>query len=316
MSKEAVLLLNMGGPSNLYEVDKFLTNMFNDPCILPIKNNFFRKIIANIIVSKRSEKSKSIYTAIGGKSPITEITFSLTQKLQSIDNTRVYSYAMRYAPPYTQAVLEDFQKQKIDSIILFSMYPQYSTTTSFSSLAEVHRRLKILDYKPVIKVIDRFYDSISFNKAIICDISHHMKTKNPAEFTLIFSAHGLPQSVIDKGDTYQKECERNVEILKDIIQKNNLNFGKIILSYQSKVGPAKWIGPSTEEIVRNCTTQGVIIYPLTFSIDNSETKYELCIQYKKLATQRGIKDYIVCPCLNDSDKFAKMIVEFVNQKKG
>ncbi|PAF47798.1 ferrochelatase [Helicobacter sp. 12S02634-8] len=313
-SKEAVLLLNMGGPNNLFEVETFLDNMFNDPHILPIKNNFLRKMASNFIVSRRAEKSKKIYAALGGQSPMTQITFSLTQKLSKLDPDRLYVYAMRYTPPYTLFVLEDLQRQNIDSIVLFSMYPQYSTTTSLSSMSEVYHALKKLNYKPTIKVIERFYQDRAFNQAIISSIKQSIQGFDPSEFVLIFSAHGLPQSVIDKGDPYQKECEENIEILKTMLQEQNLLFKEVILSYQSKVGPLKWIGPNTCDIVKNYKNGKVIIYPLSFTIDNSETRYELCIQYKDLALKTGVQDYIVCPCLNDTQEFVATILGLVNSK--
>lgn len=314
MPKEAVLLLNMGGPSSLYEVETFLTNMFYDPHILSIKNAFFRKMIANFIVSKRSEKSKKIYAAIGGKSPITQITFALTQKLAQMDQSRIYTYVMRYTPPYSKMVLEDLKSKGVESIILVSMYPQYSTTTTLSSITDIHTSLKELDYHPDIKVIDRFYQNDAFNNAILQDIQHALKDKDSSEFVLIFSAHGIPEKVVQSGDSYQKECEENLAIIKNKLKQNNIVFKDVILSYQSKVGPMKWIGPDTDQIIQKNKKNKIIIYPISFTIDNSETEYELCIQYKKLAQEIGVKDYIVCPCLNDSDSFAKMILEWVETK--
>ncbi|PAF53697.1 ferrochelatase [Helicobacter sp. 13S00482-2] len=311
MAKEAVLLLNMGGPSSLYEVEVFLTNMFHDPHILSIRNTFFRKMIGNFIVSKRSEKSKKIYAAIGGKSPITEITFSLTQKLEKLDTTRLYTYVMRYTPPYSKMVLEDLKNKGIQSLVLMSMYPQYSTTTTLSSITDIYDSLKALSYSPNVRVIDRFYQNDMFNQAILEDIKKALDGKDSTEFTLILSAHGIPEKVVQKGDTYQKECEENFEIIKNKLQEQNIVFKDIILSYQSKVGPMKWIGPDTDKVIQKCKNGKVIIYPISFTIDNSETKYELCIQYKQLAQELGIKDYIVCPCLNNSDSFAKMILEYV-----
>lgn len=314
MPKEAVLLLNMGGPSSLYEVETFLTNMFYDPHILSIKNAFFRKMIANFIVSKRSEKSKKIYAAIGGKSPITGITFALTQKLQQIDQSRIYTYVMRYTPPYSKMVLEDLKNKGVESIILVSMYPQYSTTTTLSSITDIRTSLKELNYHPDIKVIDRFYQEDAFNNAILQDIQHTLKGKDSSEFVLILSAHGIPEKVVQRGDSYQRECEENLEIIKNKLKHNNIIFKDVILSYQSKVGPMKWIGPDTDQVIQKNKKNKIIIYPISFTIDNSETEYELCIQYKTLAQEIGVKDYIVCPCLNDSDSFAKMILEWIETK--
>lgn len=309
MLKEAALLLNIGGPNSLYEVDIFLKNMFNDPYILSIKNNFLRKMAASFIVNKRSETSKAIYQAIGGKSPITQITFSLIQKLQHKDPHRTYAYAMRYVPPYIKMVLQDLQNQGINSLTLFSMYPQYSTTTTLSSFNEVYNSLNALNYKPAIKTIERFYKNNAFNECIVQEIKQKLQDKNPNEFTLIFSAHGLPQNIIDKGDSYQEECQEHVEILKQILQTRDMIFNEILLTYQSKVGPLKWIGPDTHKVIQAQGNKKIIVYPLSFTIDNSETLYELSIQYADLAKKSGSQDYIVCECPNDSDIFVEMILE-------
>lgn len=314
MPKEAVLLLNMGGPSSLYEVETFLTNMFYDPHILSIKNTFFRKMIANFIVSKRSETSKKIYAAIGGKSPITQITFSLTQKLGQNDPSRIYTYVMRYTPPYSKMVLEDLKNKGVESIVLVSMYPQYSTTTTLSSITDIHTSLKDLNYHPDIKVIDRFYQEDAFNDAILAQIQESLQAKDSNEFVLILSAHGIPEKVVQRGDSYQKECEENLEIIKNKLKDKGIVFKDVILSYQSKVGPMKWIGPDTDATIAKNKKNKIIIYPISFTIDNSETEYELSIQYKKLAQEAGVKDYIVCPCLNDSDSFAKMILKWIETK--
>ena len=122
--KEAVVLLNMGGANSLFEVELFLRNMFADPLILRIKNSFIRKFVANIIINARLDKLKANYQAIGSKSPLVEITYNLTQTLSKIDNSRFYTYAMRYTPPYARNVVADLKERGIQKITLFSMYPQ------------------------------------------------------------------------------------------------------------------------------------------------------------------------------------------------
>ncbi|WP_269843760.1 ferrochelatase [Helicobacter anatolicus] len=308
------MLLNMGGPSHLSEVKVFLKNMFNDPYILPIKNALIRKFVGYNIIRKRLEYAKNNYRAIGGKSPMVELTFLLCQKLQKKDPERFYSYAMRYAPPYTENALQEMQQKGITSIHLFSMYPQYSTTTTLSSFDAVQKALKKLNYKPKITFTERYFDNVFYLQTITQQIIQAIANKNPSEYTLILSAHSLPQSTIDKGDPYQKECEESLLGIKKILEEKNIIFQNIILAYQSKIGKMQWIGPSTESIIKQSRDKKLLIYPLSFTIDNSETSYEIHIEYKELAQKVGVLDFIACPCLNDSELFVELILNLTKRQ--
>ncbi len=311
--KEAVVLLNMGGPSSLVEVEMFLRNMFNDPNILNIKSDFLRKMVASFIVNRRVEESKKNYEKIGGSSPIIGHTFSLIEKLRSLDDSRFYTYSMRYTPPFAKSVIEELKSMEIEKITLFSMYPQYSTTTTKSSIDEFKSLLDDAQFYPEISMVDKYYDNREYNIAIIERIKESLKESSASEFDLIFSAHGLPQSVIDRGDPYQKEIEKNVDILKNMLGHEGLDFKSVTVSYQSKVGPMKWIEPSTEKRLKELKGSKVIIYPIAFTIDNSETDYELSIEYRELASKLNIEDYRVSKCLNDSLLFANSIVSLVEK---
>ncbi|WP_121020805.1 ferrochelatase [Helicobacter vulpis] len=313
-SQEAVVLLNMGGPNHLQEVEVFLHNMFNDPCILSIKNARLRQLVAKFIVKSRASKSRAIYERIGGKSPIASLSAQLAQRLCALDPSRYYTYAMRYTPPYALGVLEQLQQCGIKHITLFSMYAQYSTTTTLSSLTDVHNALKTLNYAPFLNTIDRFYTNALYNQAIVQSIMSTLKGRDPKEFVLIFSVHGLPERVILQGDPYQAECIHHVSLLKQALTRASLFFKRVELSYQSKVGPMKWLEPSTEALIEHYRKSKLIIYPLSFSIDNSETLYELQIQYRLDAKRLGVLEYLVCPCLNDHPDFAKAILEVLNNQ--
>lgn len=305
--QKAIILLNMGGPNSLHEVSVFLKNMFSDPCILSVKNNTLRSMIGNIIVNARIEKSKKIYESLGGSSPITPITFSLTQKLQARNPHNFYTYSMRYAPPFSFNVLEDIMRKNITEIVLFSMYPQYSQTTTFSSFQDVAASLQILKFSPKIHTIDRYYNNPLFIESITNSIRLQMLDSDPKDFVLILSAHSIPLSRIKNGDPYQQECEIGRDLLNQSLRTKGLHFKDIVLSYQSKVGPVKWIGPYTNDVIQQHAKNNIIIYPFSFTIDNSETKYELCMLYKDLALSLGVKDFRVCPCFNDSDDFVRLI---------
>lgn len=313
--KRAVVLLNMGGPSNLFEVELFLKNMFADPHILQIKSNFLRKIIGSFIVNKRIEQSKKNLQAIGGKSPITPITFSLTQKLTQQDNQTFYTYVMRYTPPFADMVISELREKEIEEVILFSMYPQYSTTTTKSSITDFQQSAERQNYHPKIKIINSYYDHPLFIECITNQIKRTLDSKNPQDFTLLLSAHGLPQSIIDTGDPYEKHCQASLKALKFHLEQHHLYFKDIILCYQSKLGPMKWLEPSTQAMIKKFKNQKVIIYPLAFSIDNSETLFELDIELREEALKIGVEELLICPCPNDGEDFMKLILNLTQGEK-
>ncbi len=309
---EAVVLLNMGGPNNLFEVETFLKNMFNDPLILTIKNPFIRKFVANMIINSRLEKAQNNYKHIGSKSPLVELTFSLTKVLQNLDPSRFYTYAMRYTPPYSDLVIRELIEKGISKITLFSMYPQYSNTTTLSSVREFMRCVKELDYKAEIKIIENYPTYSGFIQSCIERIKEY--SVDYSDYVLLLSAHSIPKQMVDSGDPYKDEIENSASSLKEELSKQGINFKKIIICYQSKIGPVKWLEPYTVDVIKKYKDYNIMIYPLAFSIDNSETVYELEIENRKIANQLGIKDYIVCKCPNDSTTFAKAIIDLINSK--
>ena len=308
MSK-AILLLNMGGPNNLEEVELFLRNMFSDENILQT-NSLIRKLIGSIIVKKRLNEAKENYKEIGGKSPLLDITNSLAKKVATLKNTPAYP-VMRYVPPFAKEILSKLKENGVDELILFSMYPHYSTTTTKSSIDDVINSCKELDYNPKIKIIDRYYDNKEYINIQANLIKEALEDKNPKEVKLIISAHGLPLDIIKKGDPYQEHIEKNVELLKEALEDLGLEFSEVELAYQSKVGNGTWLEPNLADVLRNPTNLNVLIFPIAFTIDNSETIFELDIEHKEIATKLGYPYYKVAKCPNDRDDFAKFISKLV-----
>lgn len=315
--KETVVLFNMGGANSIKkEVDTFLINMFNDYHILNIKNSFMRSIIVKKIVNKIKPNVIKHYEAIGGKSPINEYTEKLVNKLNKLDSLKDYKYVMNYSNLSAYNVLKELKHNNVREITLFSMYPQYSEVTVKSSLESIYKVMKKLKYKAKINIVDRYYYDDNYNNAVAKLIKESIKYKNSEEYILIFSAHSIPKIHIDKGDPYKYECHCNAEILKDKLYKEGLHFKDIVLSYQSKIGKLEWLSPTTIDMVKKYSGEKIIIYPLAFTIDNSETIYEIGIEYRKEAISKyNIKDFILCPCLNDSTSFAKTIIELSNINK-
>ncbi|WP_418180229.1 ferrochelatase [Aliarcobacter lanthieri] len=304
---KAIVLLNMGGARNKNELKMFLTNMFNDENILTIKSALIRKVVASMIVSKRLDSAWKNYEKIGNSSPINPLTEQLVKKCnQKIDGFKTYQI-MRYTPPFAKTVIEQMKKDGIDEVILLPLYPQYSTTTTKSSLEDF---LKYEKNSFKIRVIYDFYKNDSFNNCIIDEILNN--TINEKEYNLIFSAHGLPQKIVDNGDPYQKQMIEHIEILKQKLEEKGRFFKSINLAYQSKVGPLKWLEPSLEDMLKNFKDENIIIYPLSFIVDNSETDFELDIEYRHIANNLGIKEYKVCKCVNDSDEFIETIKNIIN----
>ena len=307
---EAVVLLNMGGPNNLFEVETFLKNMFNDPLILTIKNPFIRKFTANMIVNSRLEFAQNIYKRIGSKSPLVELTFDLTKVLQDLDKSRFYTYAMRYTPPYSDSVIRDLMERNITKVTLFSMYPQFSTTTILSSMREFMRCVKELGYEAEINVVQDYPTHSGFIESCIEKIKEH--DIDYSDYVLLLSAHSIPKRTSDNGDPYESKIKQSAAALEEGLKKHGICFKKIVICYQSKMGPVKWLEPTTTDMMSKHKDSSIMIYPIAFSIDNSETVYELEIENRALANRLGITDYIVCKCLNSSSTFARAIIDLVN----
>ncbi|MGX2983019.1 ferrochelatase [Helicobacter sp. 23-1045] len=318
-AKEAVVLLNMGGPNNLFEVEVFLRNMFADPLILRIKSKFLRKMVANMIINARLQKVKENFNTIGGKSPLAEITYTLTQKLCELDNARFYTYAMRYVPPYAKNVVADLKEKNFEKITLFTMYPQYSTTTTLSSVRDFLAALDELDYHPKVEIVEDYGVDSAFIASCVEQIKEAQKdfaiNEKFSDFILLLSAHSIPQSVVDDGDIYEGEIKKSADALKVALKEQKITFKDIIICYQSKVGPMKWLQPSTRDIIKKYHNEKLIIYPLAFTIDNYETNFELDIDNRALAGEIGVKKYIVCKCPNFSPIFVEAVTKLVRSKR-
>ena len=307
--KKALLLLNMGGPNSVEEVELFLRNMFADKNILTM-NKYLRKFIANIIIGKRLEDVKENYALLGGKSPLPELTYALIEKLKQKLDMPIYP-AMRYVPPFASSALEKCQKEGVEELILFPMYPQYSTTTTLSSVEDIEQRCKAIGYSPKISVIAPYYDDYAYIAASVEKIVEAMEDKETKEYDLLLSAHGLPMSIIKAGDPYEKQVEANASAIKIYLRERGIFFHEIKLVYQSKVGSSAWLEPNLVDVLRNPTHRKVLIYPLAFTLDNSETVFELDIEHREIAQKIKYEAYEVAQCMNDSSRFVEMIVQKV-----
>ncbi len=314
--KRAVVLLNMGGPTNGKEVRTFLKNMFADPNILTVKNGFVRWLIGSLIVLSRTSKARSHYEEIGG-SPLLPLSEKLALKLSSLLDERVH-IAMRYVPPFANEAVHAMMEDEVGEVVLLPMYPHYSTTTTKSSIEDFYRESIKAGYHPKVHTIERYYKSRAFNEVIVEKIKTALDGADAEDFDLVFSAHSLPQKIIDAGDGYQKEIEEHAQILQNMLYSEGVHFRKIHLAYQSKLGPVKWIGPSLGETLGKIkdSNDKVLIYPLSFTVDNVETVYELGIEYKEVADKFGFATYKNVPCPNDDEDFVRVLAKIIDEKLG
>ena len=314
--KKAVILFNLGGPDKLENVEPFLFNLFNDPAILNLPT-FFRYPLAKFISNRRAPVAKKIYEELGGSSPILKLTKdqsnSLEKSLNKNENKDEYKcfIVMRCWHPRAVEVIKNVQLYAPEEIILMPLYPQYSEATSGSSIKEWKDVCKKNNYKIKTSIICCYPTDQNFINAHINEISK--KIKNLENFKLIFSAHGLPESKIKKGDPYKWQVEETVREIMLKIKNENLDY---IISYQSRVGPLKWIGPSTDEIIIQYSKEkkGIIIAPIAFVSEHSETLVELDIKYKKLAEKNGCAFYKRVPALGVEENFIEGLTELILQQ--
>ena len=305
--------MNMGGPNNLDEVKVFLNNMFNDKRIIGAPKPI-RKMIAKFITYKRTDEAKKNYEHLGGKSPLVGYTKELTEKLQEQITDASIHMIMRYTPPFSSDVLANLRD--VDEFCLIPMYPHFSATTTLSSYDDFYATLDNFKIKARVKTIDAYYADKNYNKAIVERIKEALSGENAFEYELIFSAHGLPKRIIEKGDLYQKHIRNNVYHARKALQDAGIHFHKTHLAYQSRLGPLEWIKPYLDEKLKSLSKKKVIIFPIAFTIDNSETEYELDIEYKEIADELGFEEYRVAKAPNDHPEFVKCITNLYEDMKG
>ena len=313
--KKAVILFNLGGPDKLDSVEPFLFNLFNDPAIISIPS-FFRYPLAKFISKRRTPTAKNIYKEIGNKSPILELTTgqakSLENNLSKKGNYKCF-IVMRCWHPRASDVIKKVKEYNPEEIILLPLYPQYSASTSGSSINEWNDLCKKENYQIKTKTICCYPTENNFVKSHISLINKTLKSVENNNFKLIFSAHGLPESKIKKGDPYKWQVEETVKEIMLKIKNENLDY---IISYQSRVGPLKWIGPSTDEIIIQYSKEkkGIVIVPIAFVSEHSETLVELDIEYKKLAEKNGCAFYKRVPALGIEENFIEGLAELILQQ--
>ncbi|BBG65724.1 ferrochelatase, protoheme ferro-lyase [Hydrogenimonas sp.] len=298
--------MNMGGASNLDEIEIFMRNMFNDHRIIGAPP-FVRSRLAEYITASRLQEVRENYEKIGGGSPLLDITRSIQKKLQERIDDAVVEVIMRYTPPFASEVLSRLKSMGVKKLYLIPMYPQFSTTTTASSIEDIRQTAAGICYHPTMVSVLDYYDFDPYLETVEEIISEGVGDEDPSTVNLVFSAHGLPVSVIKRGDPYKKQVEAEVKLHAERLERRGLVFNQIHLAYQSKVGPMKWLTPSLERMLEEIKNRRVLIYPISFTVDNSETLFELDIEYREVAEELGFDLYRVCRCPNDSDRFVDVL---------
>lgn len=308
IKNKGILLLQMGGPSSLEEIQPFLFNLFRDKYIIQLPSLLkpFQKNLAEFISTRRSPKIAEQYKEIGGSSPIkfeTECQAkALEKKLNNIEDkqkTHVY-YAMRYTSPFLKETLCKMESDHIDDLTVIPLYPQYSIATSGSSMIECKEVFEATGFnkKAQIKYIESWHNNDHFIQLIVNRILDKLKEfanegiVDPKKIMILFSAHGLPEKYIEDGDPYQEQVKESVKLIMA-----RLPLYKHEISYQSKVGPVKWLEPATDtamvKIAKEKNIKNLLVVPISFVGDHIETLFEIDVEYREVAEEAGIKNFKV-----------------------
>ena len=292
--KIAIVLFNLGGPDSPEAVQPFLRNLFSDPAIISLPT-IFRLPLAWLIARRRAPIAREIYHQIGGRSPIFEETRKQADALEAAlsgDGVTAKAFvAMRYWHPFSDGAARAVKAFNPDKIVLLPLYPQYSTTTTASSLTDWARSAKKAGLAAPTSQVCCYPTEQGFINAVAAHIRTAMAgARGDISYRLLLSAHGLPKRVIQKGDPYQRQVERTASAILSALAIPGLDSQ---VCYQSRVGPLEWIGPATDDEIRRAAKdgKGVVIAPVAFVSEHSETLVELDIEYRKLAEEVGVPDY-------------------------
>lgn len=311
--KTAVILLNLGGPDSIKSVRPFLYNLFSDPAILHLPG-MLRKVLAWVISWRRTAKARAIYQKIGGKSPLLELTQAqaqaLEERLKSHGEFKAF-VCMRYWHPMSGIVAKNVAAWRPDRIVLLPLYPQFSTATTASSLADWKRSAAAAGISVPTAEICCYPAERSFAAAHARLIREaYWKAAEYGKPRILFSAHGLPEKIVHGGDPYPWQVNETVAAVMKVLAIDAADYA---VCYQSRVGPLAWIGPATEEEIARAGAGKIplVVVPVSFVSDHSETLVELDIDYRKLAEESGVPGYFRVPALNTDPLFIEALADLV-----
>jgi protoporphyrin/coproporphyrin ferrochelatase len=320
MARIGVLLLNLGGPDKLEDVRPFLYNLFADPEIIRLPSPLLQAPLAWLISTLRSDKSRENYKKIGGGSPLRRITEAqadaMRDRLQEMGHEVSVYVGMRYWHPFTEEAIGQIKRDKIEKVVVFPMYPQFSISTSGSSF----RLLEALwqndpDLQQVeYTVIPSWYDFPRYLQAMAQLIGQRIDdTDDPASAHIFFSAHGVPVSYVEEaGDPYQQQMEDCTAAIMQTLNRPNA----YTLAYQSRVGPVEWLQPYTEEAIVELAEKGIeelVVVPISFVSEHIETLQEIDMEYREIAEEAGIRTFARVPAPDTDPTFIQALADLVIQ---
>ena len=321
LSRTGVLLFNLGGPEKLDDVRPFLYNLFADPDIIRLPWRAMQRPLAWLISTQRYKKSQGYYKKIGGGSPLRRITDEQARSLESElagrgIEARVY-VGMRYWYPFIEEAMEQIERDRIEHLVVLPLYPQYSVSTTGSSLNRLNDILAA-NGRPALRtsVIRSWQDDPSYIAALAQSVSLELERfpdQAPARTHIVFSAHSVPVRYIEEGDPYLEQIEHTVRLVMDQLGRERPHH----LSFQSKVGPVKWLQPSTDEMIRRLAREGasqLLLVPVSFVSEHIETLYELDILYRGVAEEVGLPHYRRVPALNCEPGFISALADMVERQ--
>jgi ferrochelatase len=321
MCKLGVVLFQLGGPDSLDAIEPFLYNLFSDPDIIDFPfARIARQPLARLISTTRARHVRHHYAEIGGCSPILEFTQrqarALEAELRQDFDARVV-VAMRYWHPFTAEAIRELQAHAPEEVVLLPLYPQYSRTTTGSSLNEWQRRFHPNGWAPKVQAVTEFHEDPGYIDAVVESIHEALAGfDDPGrldDIDMVFSAHSLPVSIVEAGDPYQRQIERTV----DLVWRQGHWPGRRHLCYQSKVGASKWLQPSMHATLKRLAEQGsrrVLVIPISFVSDHVETLHEIDIEHRAQALGLGIREYRMVPGLNDAPRFVGVLGSLVRAR--
>jgi ferrochelatase len=326
MSKRrvAIVLFNLGGPDRPESVRPFLVNLFTDPAILRVPS-FIRPWLGRLIAWRRTKPAMENYAVIGGRSPLRELTEeqgrALDAALASDPGIEVRSFvAMRYWHPLSDETARAVRDWAPDEVLLFPLYPQFSTTTTGSSIAAWDEACRGIGLSVPTTTLCCWHSDGGFAAAtarLVQESYARARAELPADVKLriLFSAHGLPESIIAAGDPYQWQVERTVAAVVERLDIDELDH---LVCYQSRVTPQKWIGPSTEDEIERAAAEkvAILICPIAFVSEHSETLVELDVEYREEADHLGIPGYFRVPAQNSDPRFIAALADIARAALG
>jgi ferrochelatase len=308
--RRAIILMNLGGPDSPAAIRPFLYNLFSDPAIITLPAAL-RLPLAGLISWRRSSTAQAIYAQLGGASPLLENTLAQAAALEAAlgQDDRCF-VAMRHWHPFAAETVRAVMEWEPDGLVLLPLYPQYSTTTTGSSLADWHSAAAAEGLALPTRIVRSYPDAPGFIAALKDAIAPSLAQKPPAR--LLFSAHGLPLRIVAKGDPYPQEIERTARAVVAALAQPGLDWR---ICYQSRVGPLKWLGPSVEEELHRAAKDevSVVVAPISFVSEHSETLVELDRDYRKIAEALGVLGYERVPTVGTDENFIAALAILVGE---